>query len=271
MTRTTSHESRVTSSSERPLAGRSIVVTRPARQAQSLARLVEEAGGQAVLFPAIEIRDVEDLGPFMKLVDRLDEYDFAIFISPNSVERAMSLIAARRPLPAGLTIATIGGGGARALERFGVTDAVAPRSRYDSEALLEQAAFEVVSFKRVVIFRGVGGREHLGEALRERGATVDYAECYRRCVPDADPAPLLKAWARGRVDAVTVTSSEGLRNLFDLLGDDGRSLLARTPLFVPHPRIAEAAQALEVRTVIVTGPGDDGLMDGLTTFFSVKR
>ena len=255
----------------RPLAGRSIVVTRPAHQAQSLARLIEEAGGQPVLFPVIEILDVEDLGPFTKIVDRLDEYDFAIFISPNSVEWAMTLITARRTLPAGLTIATIGGGGVRALERFGVTGVVAPLDRYDSEALLEQPAFEVVSFKRVVIFRGEGGRERLGEALRERGATVDYAECYRRRVPDADPAPLLKAWARGRIDAVTVTSSEGLRNLFDLVGDAGRAPLARTPMFVPHPRIAEAAQALEVRTVIVTGPGDSGLLTGLAAYFSAPR
>jgi uroporphyrinogen-III synthase len=257
--------------SSRPLAGRGIVVTRPAHQAQSLARLIEEAGGQPVLFPAIEIRDADDLGPFMKLVDRLDEYDFAIFISPNSVERAMQLITARRRLPPGLTIATIGGGGVRALERFGVTGVVAPQDRYDSEALLEQPAFEVVSFKRVVIFRGEGGRERLGETLRERGATVDYAECYRRCLPEADPAPLLKTWARGRIDAVTVTSSEGLRNLFELLGDAGREPLLGTPLFVPHPRIAEAAQALEVRTVIVTGPGDSGLLTGLAAYFSAPR
>jgi len=255
----------------RPLAGRSIVVTRPAHQAQSLARLIEEAAGQPVLFPAIDIRDVDDLGPFMRLVDRLDEYDFAIFISPNSVERAMGLISARRKLPPGLTVATVGGGSVRALERFGVTNVVAPQGRYDSEALLEQPAFAVVSFKRVVIFRGVGGREHLGETLRERGATVDYAESYRRCLPDADPAPLLKAWARGRLDAVTVTSSEGLRNLFELVGDAGRDSLQQTPLFVPHPRIAEAAHGFEVRTVVVTGPGDSGLLTGLSTFFSVAR
>jgi uroporphyrinogen-III synthase len=255
----------------RPLAGRSIVVTRPAHQAQSLARAIEGAGGQPVLFPAIEIRDADDLGPFTRIVDRLDEYDIAIFISPNSVERAMDLIMARRQLPPALIVATVGGGSVRALARFGVTNVVAPKDRYDSEALLEQPAFRAVSFKRVVIFRGVGGREHLGETLRERGATVDYAECYRRCLPDADPAPLLKAWARGRIAAVTVTSSEGLRNLFELVGGDGHEPLRQTPLFAPHPRIAEAARGLEVRTVVGTGPGDDGLLTGLVTFFSVPR
>ena len=255
----------------RTLAGRGIVITRPAHQAASLAKLIETAGGQPVLFPAIEIRDVEDLGPFTRIVDSLDDYQIAIFISPNSVERAMKLIAARRPLPPGLVVATVGGGSVRALERFGVTNIVAPKDRYDSEALLEQPAFRVVSFKRVVIFRGVGGREHLGEVLRERGAKVDYAECYRRCLPNADPGPLLKAWERGRIDAVTVTSSEGLRNLSELLGDAGREPLRGTPLFVPHPRIAEAARGFGVRRVVVTGPGDDGLVTGLGDYFEKTR
>jgi len=255
-----------------PLAGKGIVVTRPAHQAQALARQIEGAGGRAILFPTIEIRDVEDLGPFTQLIDRLDEYDFAIFISPNSVERSMKLISARRgTLPPGLKIATVGGGGVRALERFGITDVIAPQDRHDSEGLLDLPAFAVVSFKKIVIFRGVGGREYLSDALRERGAAVEYAECYRRLRPDPDVAPLVRAWGRGEVDAVTVTSSEGLRNLFDIVGETGRERLLHTPLFVPHPRIAEAAHGREVRTVIVTGPGDNGLLTGLSAYFSIQK
>ena len=253
----------------RPLAGKGVVVTRPAHQAQSLARAIEDAGGRAILFPAIEIRDVEDLAPFNRLVDRLDAFDLAIFISPNAVERAMSLIHARRRLPPALKVATIGGGGVRALAGAGVTGVIAPQGRYDSEALLELA--EVAGAKRVVIFRGEGGRELLGETLKARGAQVEYAECYRRCRPAADPARLLDAWARRVLDAVTVTSSEGLRNLHELVGAAGQEPLARTPLFAPHPRIAQAAHGLGIRTVIVTGPGDDGLLAGLTAYFSAAR
>jgi uroporphyrinogen-III synthase len=255
----------------KPLAGKGIVVTRPAHQAQELARLIRRSGGRPILFPAIEIRDVEDLRPFMRLVERLDQYDFAIFISPNSVERAMTLINSRRSLPARLKVATLGGGSVRALERHGVMGVIAPQGRYDSEGLLDQPAFAAVSFKRMVIFRGVGGREQLGDTLRERGATVDYAECYRRVRPDLDTAPLLRAWTRDELDAVTVTSSEGLRNLFEMIGEPGRAQLLRTPLFVPHPRIAAAAHTMAVQRVIVTGPGDDSLLTGLAAYFSAPR
>jgi uroporphyrinogen-III synthase len=247
------------------------VVTRPAHQAQAFARLVTGAGGRAILFPAIEIRDIEDPGPFVQLVDRLDEFDLAVFVSPNAVERAMSLISARRKLPRRLQVATVGGGSVRALERFGVTGILAPQGRSDSEALAELPALAAVSGRRVVIFRGAGGREALAETLRARGATVEYAECYRRVRPEFDAAPLLEAWARKGVDAVTVTSSEGLRNFADMIGPAGRERLPATPLFVPHPRIAEAAHELGVRKVIVTGPGDDGMLTGLTAYFAAAR
>ena len=251
------------------LAGRTIVVTRPAQQARSLARLIEDAGASPFLFPAIEIRDVEDIGPFTRLVDRLDEFDLAVFISPNAIERAMHLIQARRKLPPRLKIAAIGGGSVKALERLGVTGVIAPQGRYDSEALLERG--EIAGARRVVIFRGEGGREHLGDALSARGAKVEYAECYRRVKPALDPAPLLKAWSGGGIHAVTATSSEGLRNFAEMIGAPGRERLQATPVFVPHPRIAEAARSLEIRAVVVTGPGDEGVLEGLSAFFSARR
>ena len=254
---------------EQPLWGKNIVVTRPAHQAQALARLIEGAGGRAILFPAIEIREVEDLGPFLRLVERLDRFDLAIFISPNAVDRAMPVIQSRGTLPRGLKVAAVGGGTVRALERHGVTGAIAPQGRYDSEALL--ALREVAAARQVVIFRGEGGRELLGDTLRARGAAVEYAECYRRAKPDLDATVLLRAWSDKALDAVTVTSSEGLRNVFEMVGGAGRESLQHTPLFAPHPRIADAARECGVRKVIVTGPGDEGLLAGLIAYFSAQR
>ena len=112
------------------------------------------------------------------------------------------------------------------------------------------------------------GRELISETLTERGAVVEYAECYRRVRPDNDVAPLLRAWERNELDAIAVTSSEGLRNFLDMIGALGRELALRTPVFVPHPRIAETASDLGVLKVIVTGPGDEGLLTGLSNYFN---
>jgi uroporphyrinogen-III synthase len=250
------------------LAGRRVVVTRPAGQTAPMAARIRAAGGEPVLFPALEILDAEDLQPVLALIDRLDAFDLAIFVSANAVNKALALVQARRAWPAGLRVATVGRGSERELQRRGFAAVIAPSERFDSEALLDLPELKEVQGKRVVIFRGDGGRELLGGTLSARGAVVEYAECYRRGRPQADVAPLLALAARHELDAFTVTSSEGLANLYDMLGEAGRQWFKRTPLFAPHERIADAARALGVQIVVLTGPGDEGLVAGLAAFFA---
>jgi len=250
------------------LAGRRVVVTRPAGQAGHMAALIRAAGGEPLLFPALEIFDTAETPQLRALIERLDSFDIAIFISANAVEKALALVRARRDWPPALRVATVGRGSERELRRHGFAAVIAPSERFDSEALLDLPALRQAGGKRVLIFRGEGGRELLGDTLVARGAEVEYAECYRRGRPHADPAPLLERCARRELDAFTVTSSEGLGNLHDMLGEAGRSCLEHTPLFAPHERIAAAARALGVRTVVLTGPGDEGLVAGLAAFFA---
>lgn len=250
------------------LAGRHIVVTRPAGQAIHLAEALVDLGAQPVLFPVLAIEDVADVTPILDAAIRLDQYDWAMFVSPNAVDKALAVILAQRPWPASVRVATVGHSSEAALAQHGIRDVVAPQERFDSEALLALSEFADVKGKRVVIFRGDSGRDLFGDTLKERGATVDYVTCYRRTRPALDPAPLLKLWSEGRLDAMTVTSSEGLRNLFEMVGKLGQGWLKRTPTFVPHARIAEQAKALGLHNVVHTGPADAGLLAGLTDYFS---
>ena len=117
--------------------------------------------------------------------------------------------------------------------------------------------------------RAVAARPGVREAgsSRARGATIEYVTCYRRVKPSTDPAPLLRLWEEGQLDAVTMSSSEGLRNLFEMLGRLGQAWLKKTPVFVPHVRIAEQAHGLGLAKVVATDPGDDGLLAGLRAYF----
>ncbi|TSA15003.1 MAG: uroporphyrinogen-III synthase [Betaproteobacteria bacterium] len=250
------------------LAGRRVVVTRPAGQTAHLAALIRAAGGEPLLFPALEILDASDLQPAHRLIEHLDEFDLAIFISANAVTKALALVRTRRGWPPALRVATVGRGSERELLRQGFAEVIAPSERFDSEGLLDLPQLERVQGKRIVIFRGEGGRELLGESLAARGAAVEYAECYRRGRPQIDPAPLLAQCARRELDAFTVTSSEGLANLKQMLGEAGWPCLSNTPLFAPHERIAAAARALGVKAVVQTDAGDEGLIAGLTVFFA---
>ncbi len=243
-------------------ARRCVVITRPAHEAQRLAALIREAGGEPLLFPVIEILDPADAVPLEETIARLDTFDLAIFISPSAVEKAMTRISTRRALPTGLRCAAIGPGGARALAHFGVAKVIVPDEHapsHDSESLLATGYLQNVHGKRIVIFRGDGGRELLRDTLAARGAYVQTVACYRRALPALDPAPLLQAWGHSAVAAVIITSSEGLRNLCTIVGEAGKSHLRETTLVAPHPRIAESAHALGLQRVLVSGAGDEAL------------
>jgi uroporphyrinogen-III synthase len=249
-----------------PLAGKRVLITRPGEQAHALERLVREAGGEPVCVPAIEILPLADTAPFHALAARLAEFDLAIFVSRNAVRRALDLIGGK-PWPAGLKVATVGQGSREELLQRGFASVIAPAARSDSEALLALPALAAVRGRRIVIFRGEGGRELLGQELAARGASVEHAICYRRVMPDG--ARMRSAWADG-VDAVTVSSAEGLGNLIAMLGEGATHRISGTPLFVPHARVAGEAQRRGL-PAIVAGSGDAEVAAALVAHFGAAR
>ncbi len=245
------------------------MVTRPKGQAEGLAALIRAAGGDPLEIPALEIRDLADLAPFFSVADRLESFDCAIFVSRNAVRRALALIGERRggrPWPAHLRVATVGSGSREELAACGFARVVAPAGQSDSEALLALPEFSDIAGQRIAIFRGEGGRKLLGETLAARGALVEHAACYRRTLPAAGGALLAAAWEGGKVDAVMVSSGEGLANLLAMLGGGGRRL-AGSALFVPHARVAGEAARAGLAPVIVSGPGDAQMLAALVAYF----
>lgn len=247
----------------RPLAGRTVLVTRPTEQSVALAGAIRAAGGEAVVFPALAIEAV----PATELTAQaatLDAADCVIFISPNAARFGM---AAFGRLPSGARVFAVGPGTARALAGAGIENVVVPDGQ-DTEALLALPQLTAVGGLRIAIVRGVGGRPLLGDTLAARGAQVDYLECYRRVRPHADAAPLLARWRSGGIDAVTVASAETLANLAAMLGEAGAALLVATPLFAPHEKIAASARRFGIARVVATPGGDAGLLDGMIHWFN---
>lgn len=246
---------------EQPLAGCGIAITRPREQGQQLANLVIQAGGTPIAFPLLEIVPVEDFGAFDRVVEHLEQFDWAIFVSSNAVRHGMARLLSRRPFPRTLKCAAVGPMTAAELAGYGVHEVLTPLHRFDSESLLNLPEMQAVAGLRCVIFRGVGGRDLLAQTLRERGATVEFAECYRRVHPLADAHTLETSWRNGQLHAVVVTSSEALRNLLALAGD--AAWLKALPLFVNHPRIAETARSHGLQAITARAPGDAGMLQTL--------
>lgn len=233
------------------LAGLKVLVTRPRDQAFTLAQAIGQQGGTAVLCPMLEIAPVPDLLRLQEQVSHVEQADLAIFISPNAVQYGMAATGGKVPA----NVATVGEGSAKALRVLGIAHVIVPVERFDSEGLLARPELQNIDGWHVMIFRGDGGRELLGDTLRERGARVEYVTCYLRCKPQCPVSEL------AGVDLITVTSSEALNHLSQMIVDS-KAVFDR-PLFVIHPRIAELAKRLGWSKVYLTESGDEGLLAGL--------
>jgi len=225
------------------LRGKGIVVTRPKEQSAELLTLLEEAGAHPIPFPAIRIDAPENWQSLDAALDDLARFRWAIFSSRNAVQFALTRLQARAGLwPDSTRIAAVGRETARALKDFGLRVDLVP-DRFSSEGLLEHPALGEVRGVSVAIFAGDQGRELLERTLAERGATVEKVYCYRRSVPGANPTPLLHAWARGELHAVTVTSPEIFNNFYQMVGGLGQRWLKNTPIVAISPLTAEAVTA----------------------------
>jgi uroporphyrinogen-III synthase len=250
-----------------PLAGVGVIVTRPLRPAAAFAAKIAALGGTPLIWPAIVILPPQDPTQLAHVHAHLDDYDIAIFVSANAVEFGGR---SNRPWPAQLRVYAPGQGTVEALAAAGIADARMPRTSWDSEGLLELPELADVRGKRIVIFRGEGGREFLGSSLRARGAVVEHVPCYRRVAPEAGAEGLIEALREGRAHALTLTSAEGLVNLMNAVGLEGRAHLTALPAFAVHPRIAERAREYGLPAVETAG-GDAGLLAGLLDWFGPPK
>ena len=96
--------------SEDNLRGARVLVTRPAHQAEALVQLIESTGGEALRLPTIEIAAPADPAALDAMLDRLHEFAFAIFISPNAVIQVAPRLRARGGIPPTLRLAAVGQG-----------------------------------------------------------------------------------------------------------------------------------------------------------------
>lgn len=248
----------------RRLEGLGVVITRPTGTAQALAAVLEREGAHPFVFPTLAIEEAPLASAAIAALENLHEFTLAIFVSANAVEKGLAAAQRHRASwPAQTRVAGVGEATAQALSNAGFEEVIVPRERQDSDGLLALPALRTMKGHAVAIFRGEGGRERLREVLETRGARVEYVECYRRARPRIDPAPLLQAWARGEVHAVSALSAETLENFLALVGEEGLARAPETTLVVPHANIAAHPDARRFARVLVASPGAEGIVKAL--------
>ncbi|MBE9567294.1 MAG: uroporphyrinogen-III synthase [Proteobacteria bacterium] len=249
------------------LSTRTILITRPHGREKHLRQLFEQAGAAVIHYPVFSIQPPLDLDikQLMKLHDQLHSFTMAIFISPTAVEQSQIYFPV---LPEHLTVVSIGSKTSQALQQHDIPVTI-EATEHNTESLLKSTAFQMPQLQgqRILIFRGNGGRPLLGDTLIQRGAQVRYVEIYRREIP---PLPPLTLEQIASLDAITISSNEGLDNLVTLMEDP--SLLIDTPVVVPSSRARTLARQHGFKQIITAeNATDEATVAALTQYFSASE
>ncbi len=200
----------------RPLLGRTVVVTRPEGQAGTLADALRLAGAEPLVLPVIHIEDPTDGGSALAAaLGEVARYDWLIVTSANGARRVLAGLPDARAL-GGVGVAAIGPGTAAALAEGNVRADLVPE-RFVAESLLEAFPAPPEDGGRVLLARAAVARDTFPEGLRAAGWDVEVVEAYRT-VPAHPEAALLDATAAA--DIVTFTSSSTVTRYLEVAGPD---------------------------------------------------
>ncbi len=207
---------------KKPLFGLGVVITRPKRQADDLARLLAAEGASAIAFPTISIVPPSDWSELDQALDTLANYHWLIFTSANGVHFFFDRLREKgrdvRDLK-GIQICCIGSATASQIEARGIRVDLVP-DEFIAEGILKSFAALDLSGKKILIPRAMKARNILPEGLKKQGAEVDVVTAYRTINSGRKKEELTALIEAGEVDVITFTSSSTVTNFIEIMGAD---------------------------------------------------
>ena len=238
-----------------------VLVTRPASQAEEICPSLEALGCDVIRQPLLKIEAVAETPAIKSQFMDIDLFDAVIAISRNAAEMGIMYLDQYWPQwPLGVDWIAIGPVTAAVMTEHGL-EAKMPAGQFDSEGALNMPELQDVEGKKILIWRGVGGRETLASTLRGRGATVVYSELYQRLIPEYTEPEWQQALAQSPL--LLVSSGQGLEAIAaqqPRISERVRGIIA------PSRRVAELAESLGFINIQIATSAQDADM-----LLAVKR
>ena len=237
---------------EKPLFGKTVLVTRSRAQASALSSLLEDEGARAIELPTIRFERAETFTEMDLAIESLGEFQWVVFTSANGVEaffdRMKELGRDARQF-GGANVASIGPATSASLAKRGVMADLVPQ-QYVAESLLESLAERVRPGDKILLPRADIGRNVLEEGLAGMGAQVQRLVAYRTVTPPESKELATELLDGGSVDVVTFTSSSTVENLMGILEGDASKLNGAVVACI-GPITAASAEAAGLRVKVV--------------------
>lgn len=228
----------------RPLAGRTVIVTRPAIQAEALAQPLGNLGAEVAIISALEILPPLDSAPLKAAIAHLETYDWLVVTSANGAAALdHELRAQEKEIAATPRIAAVGMATAQALNEVRAAVRLVPEE-HNAEQLARRMA-PLVDGKRVLLLQGTSASNTFAERLFAAGARVERVDAYRIAEPPALQKEISLFFHSGkRADAVTFTSAQAAVTFFRALESAGAALPRGTVIASIGPVTSSALREL---------------------------
>jgi uroporphyrinogen III methyltransferase / synthase len=207
-------------SNSAPIAGKTILVTRAAKQASEFSQMLKTRGARVLEMPTLEIVPPSSWQDLDRQIDRLKDFHWLILTSTNAVDAFFARLQQAgkdsRAL-AGIKIAVVGQKTAQSLQQHGITPDFIPPD-FVADALVSN--FPVVPSGQRMLFPRVetGGRAVLVREFTTLGAEVVEVSAYESQCPIEIDADVLTALRQERVDIITFASSKTVKHFCQLIG-----------------------------------------------------
>jgi len=202
----------------RPLFGKGVVITRPEKQADDLAKLLRKEGANPIHFPTIKIVPPPSWRELDAAIKNLGNYDWLIFTSANGVGSFFERLFAKkkdiRDLK-GIKICCIGPATAQQVQARGIKVDLVPQ-KFISEGILESFSGKNLKGKKILLARAAEARDVLPEGLKKLGASVDVATAYVTVNSGKKKKELEELFKENQVDVITFTSSSTVHNFIKI-------------------------------------------------------
>ena len=236
----------------KPLVGRKILITRARDQAAVFSSSLRDLGAEVIELPTIEIVPPASWKGLDRAIDQITSYNWLIFTSVNGVNFFWQRWKERNKdrLPPSLKICAIGPATAYQLMEKGIEVHTTPKE-FVAEAILKGFEKSMLKGKRILLARAKEARDILPEGLRKMGAQVDVVETYRTVKPKGGSKGLKQLLTKGKVDAITFTSSSTVNHFAELLKkEDLQNLLSGITIACIGPITARTAKNWKMRVQI---------------------
>lgn len=260
---------------DRPLFGKTVVVTRAREQASDLCERLRKMGADCLEMPTIAISEVEDPGPIDSAIENLPDYDWIVFTSVNGVTAFFDrlFLSGRDVRSLGhIRTAVIGPATANRLRSYGLGTDIIPAS-FRAESVVEAFEKEPMTGKKVLLPRAKEARPILPVELVRMGAIVEEVAVYRTRQVTRDREDLISRLENGKIDLVTFTSSSTVRNFAALLpAGRAEALMKKVTVASIGPITSETATELgftvHIDATTYTVPG---LCEAIAAYFAGRQ